>query len=66
MAKERIYRESDLTRIRNALDCLREARMELRNAGATRAADYVARAQKSAEGAKRHIEGHLGRMYEPG
>lgn len=39
-----------------ALRSLKEARDCLRAAGAARAADYVARALKSAEGAYRHAE----------
>lgn len=40
--------------IRQGIQQLREARRNLRAAGAHRAADYVARALKSAEGAERH------------
>lgn len=42
--------------IRNALDHLRDARSKLRAAGSKNAADYVARAMKSAEGALRHAD----------
>lgn len=45
-----------LTQIEAAVSRLREARGLLRDAGANRAADYVARALKSAEGAQRHAE----------
>jgi hypothetical protein len=44
-------------RIERAIHKIREARAELRAAGATRAADYVARALKSVQGAARHAEG---------
>lgn len=40
----------------DAIDDLRAARGRLRFAGATRAAAYVGRALKSAEGAARHAE----------
>lgn len=46
--------------IENAIRYLRAARNILRHAGAKKAADYVARALKSAEGALRHAQG---RMY---
>jgi hypothetical protein len=42
--------------IKNALADLRSARDLLRDAGCKNAADYVARAMKSAEGALRHAE----------
>lgn len=42
--------------VRNAIEALKTAREELRIAGANNAADYVARALKSAEGALRHSE----------
>jgi hypothetical protein len=44
-------------RIKNAIAFLRTARIELRIGGAGKAADAVARALKSAEGALRHAEG---------
>ena len=47
---------SDLANIRWALASLRAARRRLRAAGSDRAADYVARAIKSAEGALRHAQ----------
>ncbi len=40
--------------IRRAIDQLKAARDDLRGAGSKNAADYVARALKSAEGALRH------------
>lgn len=40
--------------IREAIEDLRKARNRLRSAGAPKAADYVARAMKSAEGAQRY------------
>lgn len=43
-----------IERIGGALRHLKEARDHLRLAGADKAADYVARAIKSAEGAARH------------
>jgi len=47
--------------IRNAIAGMRKARDELRAAGAGKAADYVARALKSAEGALRHVQGRVDR-----
>lgn len=44
-----------------ALTCLEDARDLLAAARATRAADATRRAIKSAQGAKRHAEGHLSR-----
>lgn len=43
-----------LQRIANVLGRVRTARNELRRLGATQAADYLARAIKSIEGAERH------------
>lgn len=43
-------------RIGHALQMLRQARGILRDCGSKPAADYVQRALKSAEGAKRHAE----------
>jgi hypothetical protein len=40
--------------IRRAIRHLKQARNQLREAGSKSAADYVARALKSAEGAERH------------
>ena len=48
-------------RIKNAIAFLRTARIELRIGGAGKAADAVARALKSAEGALRHAEGMANR-----
>lgn len=47
---------SDLTTISVAIRYARDARTMLRKAGADKAADYMARAIKSAEGAQRHAE----------
>ena len=52
----RPYRPGDFERICHALDCLRDARDMLRDVRAKNAADYVARAIKSVEGARRHAE----------
>lgn len=41
---------------KTAIECLRTARDNLRKIGSKNAADYVARAMKSAEGALRHAE----------
>ena len=46
----------DLLSIEYACDLLRTARREFRRSGATQAAQYVARAEKSAEGAIRHAQ----------
>ena len=54
MPKQREVTYDDVRRIRRAIDDLRMARTELRGVGAKKAADYVARAIKSAEGAERH------------
>ena len=51
-----------LDAINDALNDLATARDKLRNAGAPRAADYVARAMKSADGARRHAEGKFLRL----
>lgn len=45
-----------LAAVTAALEKLREARNLLRDAGAMQAAEYVARAMKSVEGAQRHAE----------
>jgi len=50
----RPVKADDLTEIRAAIAKLREARDLLAHAGAKRAAEYVRRALKSAEGAERH------------
>lgn len=57
-AKRRAVYAADLHPriISEALDALREARRYLRGVGSKNAADYVARAIKSAEGALRHAE----------
>jgi len=44
-------------RIEDAIIFLRPARNAMREAGASRAANYVARAIKSADGARRHAAG---------
>jgi hypothetical protein len=46
--------EGAAVRIAQAIGSMRVARVMLRSAGANNAADYVARAIKSAEGALRH------------
>jgi hypothetical protein len=46
--------QTDVNNIRLAIADLKGARDRLRFAGANKAADYVARALKSAEGAERH------------
>jgi hypothetical protein len=46
--------ETRLEKVRYALLCIRTARAWLREAGADSAANYVARAIKSVEGAERH------------
>jgi hypothetical protein len=51
----------DLNRIREACASLRNIRATLHSAGAHRAADYVQRALKSAEGAERHARSMLDR-----
>jgi hypothetical protein len=52
--------------IKSARHALRFARDRLREAGADKAADYVARALKSAEGAQRHADGQeLREKYPP-
>lgn len=50
--------------IDNALLHLRYARKQLRECGCKRAADYVARALKSAEGAHRHAD-RMARSAQP-
>lgn len=49
-------RARDIGSIRCALGSLQAARKWLKEAGATRAAAYVSRAIKSAEGAERHAQ----------
>lgn len=53
--------ETDEMRIESALSCLQRARLFLRDAEANNAANYVARALKSAQGALRHVRGRLAR-----
>lgn len=48
------FKQSPVPLISRAIHQLKEARDDLRLAGADKAADYVARALKSAEGAARH------------
>lgn len=50
------YKPGDISRVKEAVVILREARALLVLAGATRAADKVRRALKSAEGARRHVQ----------
>ena len=52
----------DVERIGNAESYLQAARALLRKAGAGNAANYAARALKSAQGALRHAEGRLARQ----
>lgn len=54
----------DIRRIDRAIDDLKLVRDELRIVGAKRAASYVARAIKSAEGAQRHANGVLSRSHK--
>lgn len=56
MAKLREVTSNHLGLIENACLLLKEARDQLRTAGANNAAAYVARSLKSAEGAKSHAE----------
>ena len=58
--------ETRLDRIRLAADLVKTARNHLRIAGANNAADYVARALKSVEGAHRHARGIENREAENG
>lgn len=51
-----------IPKIVEALDLLRDARVLLRQANADNAADYVARALKSADGARRHAHGRRDRI----
>lgn len=53
--------EADAEMIRMACSELRHAVAFLRTAGAINAANYAARALKSADGARRHAEGRLNR-----
>lgn len=57
--------EHRLTIIQAAIAGMRKARDELRVVGADKAADYVVRALKSAEGALRHAQGRADRMRAP-
>jgi hypothetical protein len=52
--KLRPYRSGDYERVKAAIQLLRQARNALAQAGATKAADKVRVALKSAEGAERH------------
>lgn len=54
-----VIARSRLEAAQRACSYLRLARTALRNAGAGEAANYAARALKSAEGAVRHAEGLL-------
>lgn len=53
--------EQDATAILTLIDCLREARNLLRQAGASKAARAVATAMKSAEGAERDVRHRIRR-----
>ncbi|MDO7837605.1 hypothetical protein Q4610_21465 [Sphingobium sp. HBC34] len=53
--------EQDATAILTSIDCLREARNLLRQAGASKAARAVATAMKSAQGAERHVRHRIRR-----
>lgn len=50
---------ADLRLICGTINDLRSVRDRLNSAGAVKSADYVRRALKSAEGAKRHVERRL-------
>jgi hypothetical protein len=54
--------QTDVNNIALAIADLKGVRDRLRFAGADRAANYVARALKSAEGALRHAEGMASRV----
>lgn len=54
--KLRAVTGGDVARIQGAINTLRRAKKTLRDAGAKKAAAYVARAMKSTEGALRHAE----------
>jgi hypothetical protein len=53
MAAFRVH-ESRLVEIRKSIEELKSARLRLRSVDCANAADYVARALKSVEGAERH------------
>lgn len=53
----------DVCDVQAAIKHLRDARRLLRQSGARRAADYVGRAIKSAEGAERHAAGVANRNH---
>lgn len=59
--RRRAATDFDVERIHVAVQSLKMARNDLREAGAHHAAEYVARAIKSAEGAQRHAFGVAGR-----
>lgn len=52
----RPYKPGDAGRVEDAIELLKQARTALVKAGATRAAEKVRVALKSAEGAKRHAD----------
>jgi hypothetical protein len=58
-ADERFRTQRDLIGIVTAKELLRNARNHLKRSRAKRAAQYVARALKSVEGAERHAQGRL-------
>ena len=60
--RKRAARALDVRAIEIAIERLREARWELRFAKASRAADYVQRALKSAQGARNHAQAMLTRQ----
>lgn len=57
LEKEQEKTMTRVERIKLAADLVRAARSHLRSAGANKAADYVARALKSVEGAQQHARG---------
>jgi Xaa-Pro aminopeptidase len=62
--KPRTVSDADIVEINRALIHLRAARDMLTRAGARNAADAARRAMKSAEGARRHVEGVSRRQLE--
>lgn len=60
--RNRPIEELDPVRCMEAIELMRRARSKLRAAQAGNAANYVARAIKSAEGARNHAQGMLDRQ----
>jgi hypothetical protein len=61
MKRKRMIRLADLQLIDDAAQHVAAAKRLLRIAGSVRAAEYVARAEKSIQGALRHAHGMLSR-----